>query len=369
MPKNNLRHIFFNLKSLTNNSENVTIEYKYDSNGIRTEKKVNDKIYQYYLEGNKVIYENQNGKLIYYNYDGNGDLIGFNISGEQYYYIRNVQNDIIGILDDNFNQIVKYNYDSWGNIISILDDNGNDVTNNIEHIGNINPYRFKGYRYDNETKMYYLNSRYYNPEIGRFISFDNYGGTVGDLLSHNGYIYCKNNPINMTDESGNFAVSSVITAGIFVIGSILILNIVEQLNPNMFSNLANSISSAFSAIDSAIESAVPIPKQKSAEKDIAIDDALPYKNLPNGLEYYEAYLIAGDVQVGRKITMNEAIARVGINQNVMCNTQHAAYILARIFTDNPILEIDSENTRKPGKKYYWHYHINSNHGNPHIWFY
>ena len=228
------------LKSLTNNSENVTIEYKYDSNGIRTEKKVNDKIYQYYLEGNKVIYENQNGKLIYYNYDGNGDLIGFNISGEQYYYIRNVQNDIIGILDDNFNQIVKYNYDSWGNIISILDDNGNDVTNNIEHIGNINPYRFKGYRYDNETKMYYLNYRYYNPEIGRFISFDNYGGTVGDLLSHNGYIYCKNNPINMTDESGNFALSTAATAlagGLTALAKVLgivvltyaIVNIVQEI--------------------------------------------------------------------------------------------------------------------------------------------
>lgn len=103
------------------------------------------------------------------------------------------------------NLVVSYTYDSWGNVISIKDANGNEITDS-NNIGIINPYRYRSYRYDTETGLYYLQSRYYNPEWGRFINFDNYGGTIGEILSHNGYAYCKNNPINMIDENGNFAV-------------------------------------------------------------------------------------------------------------------------------------------------------------------
>ena len=102
--------------------------------------------------------------------------------------------------------MVKYEYDSWGNILSIKDANGNNITSST-NIGIINPYRYRSYRYDTETGLYYLQSRYYNSEWGRFINFDNYGGQVGELLSHNGYIYCNNNPVNMIDEDGNFAIS------------------------------------------------------------------------------------------------------------------------------------------------------------------
>ena len=114
-----------------------------------------------------------------------------------------MQEDIIGITDENFNKIVEYEYDSWGNIITIKDNNGNIITDE-SHIGIINPFRYRSYYYDKETKLYYLNSRYYNPEWGRFINADSYLGVSEDILGYNLYIYVSNNPINNSDNTGQF---------------------------------------------------------------------------------------------------------------------------------------------------------------------
>jgi RHS repeat-associated protein len=101
-----------------------------------------------------------------------------NLNGVEYYYIRNGQGDTIGLIDGQGNEVVTYSYDSWGNVISIFGRLKNTV-------GVKNPYRYRRYRYDEETKLYYLQSRYYNPEWGRFINADAIAGNVGVLLSHN----------------------------------------------------------------------------------------------------------------------------------------------------------------------------------------
>ena len=94
--------------------------------------------------------------MIYYIRDEEGSLIGLKYNNEIYYYIKNMQEDIIGITDSNNNLLCSYQYDSWGNIISIKDNNGN-IIRDTSHIGIINPYRYRSYYYDNETKLYYLN--------------------------------------------------------------------------------------------------------------------------------------------------------------------------------------------------------------------
>jgi RHS repeat-associated protein len=93
--------------------------------------------------------------------------------------------------------VVSYVYDSWGKLVSIT---GSEALTT----GAKNPYRYRGYRYDTETGLYYLNSRYYNPEIGRYLNADNIGGKVGELGSHNMFAYCLNNPVNMDDPSGHW---------------------------------------------------------------------------------------------------------------------------------------------------------------------
>jgi RHS repeat-associated protein len=196
------------LESYTDTSNNLEVLYKYNEDGIRIEKEVNGITTKYYLEGTNIIYEDRDGEIIYYNYDSTG-VSGVTYQNNEYYFIKNIQGDIIGILDEEFNQIVSYTYDSWGNIISIIDENGSDISNNTNHIGNINPFKYRSYYYDNETNLYYLNSRYYNPEMGRFVNADNYVSTDSGIIRHNMYLYANNNAIILSDSNGTTPTISI----------------------------------------------------------------------------------------------------------------------------------------------------------------
>ena len=140
--------------------------------------------------------------MIYYIRDEEGSLIGLKYNDTMYYYIKNMQEDIIGITDSNNNLLCSYLYDSWGNIISIKDNDGN-IINDTSHIGIINPYRYRSYYYDSETKLYYLNSRYYNPEWGRFINADE-EIALDTNIGLNVYEYAFNNPISFEDDNGDW---------------------------------------------------------------------------------------------------------------------------------------------------------------------
>ncbi len=144
---------------------NNVITYKYNKDGIRTSKIINNVETKYYLEGSSIIIEKTGDNMLYYLYS-NGKIVGFKYNDNIYYYMKNNQDDIVGILDSNYNIIAKYIYDSCGNIISITDGNGNDVVNDLTHIANINPFRYRGYYYDKEINLYYLNSRYYKSYLG-----------------------------------------------------------------------------------------------------------------------------------------------------------------------------------------------------------
>jgi len=124
------------------------------------------------------------------------------VTPTEYFYVRNAQGDIIELIDKAGTQVVSYTYDSWGKLISIKDATGANITNNTTHVGYKNPYRYRGYRYDTETGLYYLQSRYYNPEWGRFINADGIIGQTEELLGHNMFAYTKNNPVRMSDRNG-----------------------------------------------------------------------------------------------------------------------------------------------------------------------
>ena len=111
-----------------------------------------------------------------------------NLNGVEYYYIRNAQGDIIGLKDKTGTQVVSYAYDSWGKLISTTGSLASTV-------GVKNPYLYRGYRYDTETGLYYLQSRYYNADWGRFINADGLIGQTGALLGHNLFSYSNNNPV------------------------------------------------------------------------------------------------------------------------------------------------------------------------------
>ena len=188
------------LETVTNGDEIIT--YGYDGEGIRTSKIVGD-VYTTYMILDGVMYGEYSytpdGEIvIYYLYDENGTKYGFSYNDTLYYYQYNLQGDVTGIYDSNGQLVVEYTYDEWGKVLSI-------TGTLADTVGQINPIRYRGYYYDNETGFYYLQSRYYDAETGRFINADGaIAGVAGEILGYNQFAYCFNNPVNLSDETGNW---------------------------------------------------------------------------------------------------------------------------------------------------------------------
>ena len=151
---------------------------------------------------------------LYFTYDANGTPLTVTYNGTTYYYATNLQGDITAILNSAGTAVVTYTYDAWGNI---LDTDGKLSPT----LGTLNPLRYRGYVYDVETGLYYLQSRYYNPEWGRFISADAYISTGQGVLGHNMFAYCLNNPIMYADPCGTFSLSVVIKKIIHIIETMI----------------------------------------------------------------------------------------------------------------------------------------------------
>ena len=139
---------------------------------------------------------------------GVSGIIGFKYDNKLYYYRKNNLGDVIELYY-NGNVEAKYAYDAWGNHV-VLNPNGTTNTS-TSFIGNINPIRYRGYYYDVETQLFYCNSRYYSPELCRFISPDSI--EYLDPQSINGlnlYAYCGNDPVNRFDPTGTFWISLLV---------------------------------------------------------------------------------------------------------------------------------------------------------------
>ena len=164
------------------------LTFAYNDAGIRTKKGTTE----YIVKGNLILAEKRGDTVIHYYYDDSG-VAGFEYNGQKYFYRKNLQGDIIGIYDSCWNLLGLYEYDAWGNLLSQV---GSEILK-------INPFRYRGYYCDTESGLYYLNSRYYDPFIGRFISPDSL--KYLDPTYNNGlnlYAYCINDPVNMRDNAG-----------------------------------------------------------------------------------------------------------------------------------------------------------------------
>ena len=190
------------LMSLTNDENSVS--YTYNADGQRISKTVNGVTTTYYYDdrGALVLSSCSNGTKLYFYTNADGSIDSFEYNGNHYYYVRNAQNDIVGIVDSTGAFVARYTYDAWGNITAITDGAGNDVSANATHIANLNPLRYRSYFYDAETGWYWLNTRYYNPVVGRFINADGLLSTGQGVLGHNMFAYCGNNPVNRIDANG-----------------------------------------------------------------------------------------------------------------------------------------------------------------------
>ena len=220
--------------------EQQTVDYTYNSNGLIIKKVLGywyaddrdseEYTTKYYYDGEKLITEIGPRNRLDFLYDENGILYGLiKDSSRKYFYIRDFMSNILGLVDDSGNIVVKYKYDAYGNRISITDTSGCDL-------GNINPFRYKGYYYDDDVEMYYCKSRFYVPSWHRWLNSDSINYLEPkNITSLNLFTYCNNNPVMYVDENGKFP--GLITA--MLIGAVIgaFVEVVGQAGADVLSNL------------------------------------------------------------------------------------------------------------------------------------
>ena len=172
----------------------VTAEFVYNADGLRVQKTVNGVATKYTLHGKNVVHMTSGTDELHFFYDAQNRPAVVVYNGTAYAYVKSLQGDIVAILDENGNTVVSYGYDAWGAPLWCTGELA-------ETLGKVQPFRYRGYVFDEETGLYYLRSRYYNPQWGRFANADALIG-AGKLLSHNLFAYCSNCSVCYTDASG-----------------------------------------------------------------------------------------------------------------------------------------------------------------------
>ena len=180
----------------------VTWSFAYDASGMRTSRTSGSTAYAYTYDGGQLKKMTVGSNALIFTYGINGQPMSVKYNGVDYYYVTNSQGDVVGILNASGTEVVTYTYDAWGNILST---SGSMAST----LGAHNPLRYRGYVYDQETGLYYLQSRYYNPTICRFISADTFVSTGQGILSYNMFAYCLNNPIKNIDVDGQVPVPTL----------------------------------------------------------------------------------------------------------------------------------------------------------------
>ena len=178
--------------------------FAYDADGMRTKRSNGTTTYTYVYNGSRLSQMTVGSTTYYFIYDASGRISMLQHGQDIYHYVTNIQGDVIAILDAYGNMVVEYQYDAWGNILST---SGSMAST----LGLHNPLRYRGYVYDTETGLYYLQSRYYNPTWGRFINADSQL-SGGELTGLNMFAYCGNNPVRFIDPSGKAFIEALVAA-------------------------------------------------------------------------------------------------------------------------------------------------------------
>ena len=191
---------FFALKEYTYEYEVASFDgntYTYNANGIRISKNTNGVTHTYTLDGTKILREAWGNNTLVPLYDNEDSVCGILYNNVPYYFIKNLQGDVVAIVAKNSQIIARYSYDVWG--VPEIKSDSSDC-----RIATINPFRYRSYYYDEEIGLYYLQSRYYNANIGRFANTDKVIGSNDDHAAYALFSYCGNSPISRCDNGGFF---------------------------------------------------------------------------------------------------------------------------------------------------------------------
>ena len=198
-------------------ADSITWDFEYNADGMRTSRTNGVVTYEYVYNGSQLtrlyITDELDGSqsVMAFAYDASGKPLSLNYNGTRYIYATNIQGDVIAILNADGTAIVTYTYDAWGNPLSV---GGTHAAT----LGADNPLRYRGYVWDQEIGLYYLQSRYYDPQLGRFINADTYTSTGQGFVGNNMFVYCLNNPIRYIDSSGDLPINGIINSQFMAYG-------------------------------------------------------------------------------------------------------------------------------------------------------
>ena len=372
-----------------------SVTYKYNQDGLRTYKDTKESITNYQWDDSKLIretvaYKGDEKKYdIWYFYNNDDEAIGFeysevdnsNIVKTPIYFEKNKQGDVIGLLDTKGKELVKYSYDAWGNIVDVSYEN--ETALKLNHI------TYRGYYKDNESGFYYLQSRYYDSETGRFINADDVkilGIKDTSIYKDNLYCYCNNNVVNCTDPNGKspiiiYYAYEFIKACVILVGTVIaycsikkIMNSFKEyckLVGNGMSGIAYTVvhggKRAFSWGKSKIKKAI---KAVKAFTEVAKAEAKIRSRVKrtSKTRYWSATLKKGYVDIGRPLSYSQAVKEVSRRHNVFTVTKAEAKAVAKAAGNNKKptkAEIDKGKNGIIG--YYWHYHTYNRNG-AHVWY-
>ena len=229
-----------NGRQLTSGTKGTTsFAYTYNADGLRTQKVVDGVVTDYYWAGSQlammVITNGTSIKTLKFYYDAEGRPMCLDYNGTIYFYITNLQGDVVALADQ-YGEVIRYEYDAWGKpiISEYYFSSHSEVMQN-------NPLRYRGYIYDSETGFYYLQSRYYDPVVGRFINSDGYVSTGQGFIGYNMFAYCGNNPVNREDSTGRFWITALIVTAVVAVCTVTLSGCSSQSAPSSpRSDLANA---------------------------------------------------------------------------------------------------------------------------------
>ena len=193
----------------------VTAEFVYNADGLRVQKTVNGVATKYTLHGKNVVHMTSGTDELHFFYDAQNRPAVVVYNGTAYAYVKSLQGDVIAILDAAGNVVVSYVYDAWGAPIG-------KSGSMAETLGSVQPFRYRGYVFDEKTGLYYLRSRYYNPQWGRFVNADKLVSTFQKSSKHNLFSYCGNSVISYMDPDGLFAIQGLLLAGVLAACTLLL---------------------------------------------------------------------------------------------------------------------------------------------------
>ena len=361
------------LASMTKSSD--TLSFAYNESGLRTSKTVNGITHSYVWQGSKLAADITDAYALYFHYDSSGEVIGFtrtaNGTDTEYFYVKNLQGDILKVITATGTEAATYTYDAWGKLLTSTGD-----------LAEVNPLRYRGYFYDTETSLYYLKSRYYDPEVGRFINPDAYASTGQGILGTNMFTYCDNNPIIYADFSGTISelvilpvgttLASIVSTAVIAVAAVVAVvavvylvytaadyvvdNINEYNSQHSTANIGTAaIPSAKTTTDSSLEKSQDKTREKIKKSDPRI-------------HYWVALYIdyggnRGTYIPAQPLQYFQAIAYVKSGGSVFADSRHNAYKLAiAVGQGNPYVRKEIHGAEYDNIGFWSHYHAGGHKG-------